>query len=52
MVIKGTEYSKYNFLSKGGNVLQPTQSKHKQCSKLYPKNCKHVNDDDSDDIFG
>ena len=29
MLTKGTEYSQYNLLVKGGNVLQPAQSNHK-----------------------
>ena len=30
MLTKGTEYSQHNLLVKGGNILQPTQSNHKQ----------------------
>ena len=30
MLTKGTEYSQYNLLVKGGDVLQPAQGNHKK----------------------
>ena len=37
MLTKGPEYSQYNLLVKGGNVLQPTQSNDKQMYQIVSK---------------
>ena len=37
MLTKVREYSQYNLLVKGGNVLQPTQSNDKQMYQIVSK---------------
>ena len=52
MLAKGIEYSQYDLLVKGGNVVQPTQNNHKKMYQIVSKkHCRHMNDDDWDYIF-